>query len=191
MSPPLSRRKLLAIGSVTSASLLTGCQGFGNPARKDDSGSDDRENAFDSNKLEEGDNESLGLAYSRGSTSFQSDEGVHSGWVHIVSDGESADLTFDARFCDAVGEVKPILSRSGSDEYVLRFETGEGSSEKTSSGASDTGPTCNSGTRIVGGANVPSDWETLIVAADNREIQTVKRSGTMPELRPLPDPIQV
>ena len=48
---------------------------------------------------------------------------------------------------------------------------------------------CDTGTHIVGGANVPNDWETLTVAVNETDIQTVERSGTMPELRPLPDPI--
>lgn len=173
---------MLAFGSVVSVNFLTGCQGFTNPSGQNDS---------NSNKREERDNESLGLAYSRSSGSLQSGEEVHSGWIHIVSDGESADLTFDARFCGTVDEIEPILNQSGSNEYVLRFKTGEAVSKKTSSSTSDKEPICNSGTRIVGGANVPSDWGTLIVAVNNTEIQTIERSGTMPELRPLPDPIQV
>jgi hypothetical protein len=43
---------------------------------------------------------------------------------------------------------------------------------------------------LVGGANVPNDRETLTVAVNDVEIQQIERSGTMPELRPLPDPVR-
>jgi hypothetical protein len=133
--------------------------------------------------------ESLGLAYSKSRTSFPSEGETHSGWVHIVSDGESADLTFDVRLCSELGEIEPELTHSIANEFVLRFNASEFSSGTSSSRKTEESQ-CSSVTHLVGGANVPSDWETLTVAVNNIEIQTIERSGTMPELRPLPDPVR-
>ena len=165
---------MLAASSVVGVSTLVGCQGLSSPST---------ENTPDESS------DSLGLAYSESSSAYPSEEETHSGWVHIVSDGDSADLTFDVRFCRGLGDVEPELTRSIADEYVLRFDvSAEFSSETSSSGGTEAG--CHSVTRLVGGANVPSDWETLSVVVDNVKIQTIERSGTMPELRPLPDPVR-
>ena len=180
MSPPLSRRKVLAAGSIAGLSLLAGCQGWtssASPSRSDET------------KTDEG-GESLGLAHSKSQTSFPSEGEAHSGWVHIVSDGESADLTFDVRICDELGDVEPELTHSIANEFVLRFNVASGSSSGTSSSGQTEESHCSSVTRLVGGANVPSDWETLTVTVNNVEIQSIERTGTMPELRPLPDPVR-
>lgn len=179
MSPPLFRRKMLAVSSIAGISCLAGCQGMTNsvsPSTSDESETD-------------GSDESLGLAYSENRTSFPSEGEAHSGWVHIVSDGESADLTFDVRFCSELGEVEPELAHSTANEFVLRFDITSGFSSGTSSSRQFEESQCSSVTHLVGGANVPSDWETLTVTVNNTEIQTIERSGTVPELRPLPDPI--
>lgn len=180
MGPALSRRKVLSVGSIAGISCLAGCQGWTsavNPSTLDASEPDE-------------DEKSLGLAYSKSRGSFLSEEEAHSGWVHIVSDGESADLTFDVRFCTELGDVEPELTRSIASEVILRFNVTSGSS----GGSASTGATeethCDSGTHLIGGGNVPSDWETLTVMVNNVEIQTIERSGTMPELRPLPDPVR-
>lgn len=176
---PLSRRKMLAVSSIAGVSSLAGCQGMVNsvsPSTSDESGTDESD-------------ESLGLAYSESRTSFPSEGDAHSGWVHIVGDGESADLTFDVRLCSELGEVEPELARSIGNEFVLRFDVTSGFSSGTSSSWQTEESKCSSATHLVGGSNVPSDWETLTVAVNNTEIQTIERSGTMPELRPLPDPI--
>lgn len=180
MAPPVSRRTVLSVGSIAGLSFLAGCQGWANSASP--SGSDETE-------ISQGD-DSLGLAYSKGHTSFPSEEEAHSGWVHIVSDGDSADLTFDVRLCDELGEVEPKLTHSIGNEFVLRFNVTSGFSSGTSSSRTTKESQCSSVTHLVGGANVPSDWETLTVAVNNVEIQTIERSGTMPELRPLPDPVR-
>jgi hypothetical protein len=180
MGPPLSRRKVLAVCSVTSLSCLAGCQGWTSPVSSSTSDQSDPNEADDS----------LGLAYSKSRTSFPSEEEAHSGWVHIVSDGESADLTFDVRLCNELGDVKPELTHSIANEFVLRFNVTSGFSSGTSSNGTTEESQCSSVTHLVGGANVPSDWETLAVAVNNVEIQTIERSGTMPELRPLPDPVR-
>ena len=144
--------------------------------------------AADSNS--DGEQTSLGLAYSKSRASFPSEDDSHSGWVHIVSDGESADLTFDVRFCSALGEVKPELIHSNSNEFVLRFNVTAGVRSETSSSGQPKESQCSAVTHLVGGANVPSNWERLIVAVSTVEIQRVERSGTTPELRPLPDPVR-
>jgi hypothetical protein len=143
----------------------------------------------DESETDDGD-ESLGLAFSKSRTSFPSEGQAHSGWVHIVSDGESADLTFDVRLCSELGEVEPELTRSTANEFVLRFNVTSGFSSGTSSSAKTEESQCSSVTHLVGGANVPSNWETLTVSVNNIEIQTIERSGTMPELRSLPDPVR-
>lgn len=180
MSPPLSRRKVLAVSSIVGISSLAGCQGW--PRSEIPSTS----NQSDPN---EGD-DSLGLAFSKSRASFPSEEEAHSGWVHVVSDGESADLTFDVRLCNELGDVEPVLTHSIANEFVLRFNVTSGFSGETSSGGTTDESQCSSVTHLVGGANVPGDWETLTVAVNNVEIQTIERSGTMPELRPLPDPVR-
>lgn len=175
MSPPLSRRQVLAGSAITGISCLAGCHGrmsSATPRTSDESETDES-------------NESLGVAYAKSRTSFPSEEEAHSGWVHIVSDGESADLTFDVRLCRELGDVEPELTRSIANEFVLRFNVTSGF------GSGTTGESqCSSVTHLVGGANVPSEWETLTVAVNDVEIQTVERSGTMPELRTLPDPVR-
>lgn len=180
MSPPLSRRKVLAVSSIAGISCLAGCQGGTSSVSPSTS---------DGSETEEGD-DSLGLAYSQSRASFPSEGEAHSGWVHIVSDGESADLTFDVRLCDELGEIDPELTHSIANEFVLRFNVTSGFSSGTSPSEKTEESQCNSVTHLVGGANVPSDWETLIVAVNSVEIQTIERSGTLPELRPLPDPIR-
>jgi len=179
MNPPSSRRKVLA-STIAGISCLAGCQGRTSSVTPSTS---------DENETDEGD-ESLGLAYSKSRTPFPSEREAHSGWVHIVSDGESADLTFDARLCSEFGEVEPELTRSIANEVVLRFNVTSGFSSRTSSSGKTEESQCSSVTHLVGGANVPSDWETLTIAVNNVEIQTIERSGTMPELRPLPDPVR-
>mgnify|MGYP006277251795 FL=1 len=180
MRPPVSRRELLAVSSLAGASCLAGCQGWPTPKRA--------RTATDTDT--DGDDNSLGLAYSSSRASFPSEEDSHSGWVHIVSDGESADLTFDVRFCSALGEVEPELTHSTPNEFVLRFNVTAGFRSETSSSGQTEESQCSAVTHLVGGANVPSDWETLIVAVNGVEIQRIERSGTMPELRPLPDPVR-
>ncbi|WP_152529726.1 hypothetical protein [Candidatus Halobonum tyrrellensis] len=180
MSPPLSRRRLLTVGATAGVSSLSGClssvhsdwgaSGTGVPSDNPD--------------------HELGLAYSKSSGSFTDESESETGWVHIVSDGESADLTFDARLCDSLGGVTPSLSNSHSTEYVLDFATTSASTTTTSPTSSSADATCQSGTHLTGGANVPSDWETLVVTVDGTRIQSLERSGTMPELRSLPDPIR-
>lgn len=182
MSPPFSRRKMLALGSTTGISFLAGCQGLTAPFSRDTAAPQENEDE---------DNRTLGLAYSKTpNASFPSEDEVHSGWVHIVSDGESADLTFDVRFCSSVGDVEPKLSSSIGSEYILRFNVNAELSGKSLSGDSPDESTCGSVTRLTGGVNVPGEWETLLVSVNNTEIQSINRSGTMPELRPLPDPVQ-
>ncbi len=175
MSPPVSRRKVLAVSAIAGISCLAGCQGrtsSSTPSTSDESETDEGK-------------ESLGLTYSESRTSFPSEGEAHSGWVHIVSDGESADVTFDVRLCSELRDIEPELTRSIANEFVLRFNVTSGFSSGTT-GESQ----CSSVTHLVGGADVPSEWETLTVAVNNVEIQTVERSGTMPELRPLPDPVR-
>jgi len=165
---------MLAVGSVVGVISLAGCPALSSPPNE---------------KTPDESSDSLGLAYSESSSSYPSEEETHSGWVHIVSDGDSADLTFDIRFCSTLGDVEPELTHSMADEYALRFNvSAEFSSETPSS--TETKTRCTSVTRLVGGANVPSDWETLTVVVNDVDIQTVERSGTIPELRPLPDPIR-
>ena len=180
MSPPLSRRKVLAAASIVSFGSFAGCQGLMSSPNPDPS---------DESETDEG-TDSLGLAYSEGSSSFPSEGEAHSGWVHIVSDGESADLTFDVRLCSELGDVKPELTHSIANEYVLRFKVTAGFKSETTTSKTTAESPCSSVTHLVGGADVPSDWETLTVTVNNVEIQSIKRSGTMPELRPLPDPIR-
>lgn len=180
MSPPLSRREVLAGSSIAGISCLAGCQGW----TSSESPSTSEESETD------GGDESFGLAYSESSSSFPGQGAAHSGWVHIVSDGESADLTFDVRLCDELGEVEPALTRSVSNEFVLRFHVTSGFSNGTSTSGTTEESQCSSITHLVGGANVPDDWKTLTVAVNNVEIQTIERTGTMPELRSLPDPVR-
>lgn len=165
---------------MAGISLLAGCQDVLSPGSTKTPTDTEREDHSDS----------LGLSYSESQASLPSQQETHSGWVHIVSDGESADLTFDVRLCRTLGDVEPELTHAGGNEYVLRFivsadfENGGTPSTRTDD------PVCSSVTRLVGGANVPRDWDTLSVEVNDTEIQTIERSGTMPELRPLPDPVR-
>ena len=177
MRPPYARRDVLTTASAVGLGLLAGCQTMLSG-----------ENETSPSDTDSGD-QSLGLAYSQSQAAFPSDQETHSGWVHIVSDGESADLTFEVRFCRTLGDVKPELTHAGGDEYVLRFVV---SADFENGGAPSTETEesrCRSVTRLVGGGNVPRDWRTLLVEVNSTAIQTIERAGTVPELRPLPDPI--
>ena len=180
MSPPLTRRKVLAVGSIAGISILTGCQGSVKSPSLDVSDADEPDDRT----------ESLGVTYAKSRGPFPSEGETHSGWVHIVSDGQSADVTFDVRLCSALGEVEPELTRSIGNEYVLRFNVTVGFDTTTSASTTTEPASCSSVTHLVGGANVPSDWETLTVAVNSTAVQSIERSGTMPELRPLPDPVR-
>lgn len=175
MSLPLSRRRLLGVGALAGSALLSGCQALAD-LPPDESGDD-----------------SMAMAYSSARASYPTDGETHSGWVHIVSDGTSADLTFDARFCSAFGGIEPEVVEATPGRYVLRFEATADVAGVASVGAAEDprdGESCSSVTRIKGGANVPKDWETLRVTLDDVELQTIERSGTTAELRPLPDPVR-
>ena len=178
----MKRRNFIKVGSVATVMGLAGCQGLTEPFSRD---------TADPQEKEGKNNDTLGLAHSKSrDTSFPSEDESHSGWVHIVSDGESADLTFDVRLCSSLGDVEPELSSSIGNEYILRFNVSAELSGKSLSDGSTDESTCDSVTHLIGGANVPNDWETLLVYVNNTEIQSIEKSGTMPELRPLPDPVQ-
>lgn len=177
MSPSLSRRKFLAISSIAGVSSLAGCRGWTSSASPNPRETDE-------------DDEYLGIAYSESSSSFPSEGEAHSGWVHVVSDGESADLTFDVRLCEELGDVEPELVDRIGNEFVLRFTVTSEFGSETPSGGETEESQCDSVTHLRGGANVPNRWETLSVAVNDVEIQTIERSGTMAELRPLPDPVR-
>ncbi|GGN10451.1 hypothetical protein GCM10009021_07870 [Halarchaeum nitratireducens] len=181
MSPPLSRRETLALVSTTGVSVLSGCQGLTAPLSRYTADPQEQER----------DTETTALVYAKSSNaSFPRDDASSpSGWVHIVSDGESADLTFDVRLCSSLEDVEPEVIDSSGNEYVLRFEVSADLSGKSVSDESTGGSTCDSVTRLTGSTNVPSDWETISVRVNNTEVQPVEKSGTMPELRRLPDPI--
>ncbi len=182
MRPLLSRRKMLALVSTTSIGFLVGCQSLTAPFSRD---------AADPQEKEGKNNETPGIAYSKSpDSSFPSEEVSHSGWVHIVGDGESADLTFDVRLCSSLGNVEPELNNSIGNEYSLRFTVSAELSGKSLSDDSTGESTCDSVTHLVGGADVPNGWETLLVYVNDTEIQSIEKSGTMPELRSLPDPVQ-
>jgi len=179
MRPPHTRRGFLAAGASAAVVALAGCA---ESSESSTSTPSDRDRVT-------ANGESLGLAHTKSSASYPSDGEVHSGWVHIVSDGESADLTFDARFCESLGAVEPALLDATNDEYVLRFEVSGEFAGEAPTGTVEAS-SCSRVTRLVGGANVPSDWERLAVTVNDVEIQSVERSGTTPELRPLPDPMR-
>lgn len=174
MNTLLSRREALALLSTAGAGLLAGCQGTELSAPPGGESGGDEE-------------VSLG-SYSRSGWDHEDDPEEHD-WVHIVSDGASANLTFDARFCAALGAVEVDLRGSGGTEYELAFETdGEYGTATAADGTpSDVG--CDPGDYVVGGGNVPNDWDRLAVTVDGSEVAAIERSGTTPELRPLPAPI--
>jgi len=191
MNPSLSRRELIAYGSVSSIGVLAGCQELTGSDSRDTSSSPNRDQETPTtNQGSDSESGRLGLAFSQSRLSYPSESDIHSGWVHIVSDGESADLTFDARFCSGIGDVEPKLTNSFAQEYTLDFESSAVSDEKSVTTGSPDDSACSSVLRLVGGANVPRDWQTLVVSVNGATIQTIEKSGTMPEFRPLPDPIQ-
>jgi len=161
------RRQFLVLAGTASAVSLTGCQT--SSAQR----GNDPPNATDAR--------GLALAKSSGSAVSESDD-VHSGWVHAVADGETYDVTFDLRVCHGrETEVTADLSGGPTNEYVLSFDT---------TGSTDGETDCDYGTRIKGGGTLPTDFETLRVTANGRTLQTLDNEGTMPRLRPLPDPLE-
>lgn len=124
--------------------------------------------------------DTLGLSLSKSGPGELSDD-VHSGWVHLVAHGETYDVTFDARVCHRQqDEVEVEIYESDPDEYTLAFTTDGGTHSESD---------CDFGTRIKGGSTIPSDFELLAVSLNGETIQAVEKDGTLPTLRPLPDPI--
>ena len=171
------RRRFLTLGAVTGAGVLTGCNDAMFPSKQDTASAN---------------TESHGLSYATSSWSSPYEQEVHSGWVHIVADGDSFDLTYDVRLCEIGGEeVEPTLARTDPDEYTLALTLKPESSGEIDTEVSVSESECSYGTRITGGANVPNDWERLEVVIIGKHIRTIKREGTLPKIRPLPDPISV
>lgn len=159
-----SRRRILLLIGTAGVTSLAGCQS-NIPGQSDGTS---------------GTTDTLGLSLSKGGPSELSDD-VHSGWVHLVAHGESYDVTFDARVCHRLqDEVEVELSERTTGEYTLAFTTDGGTHSESN---------CDFGTRIKGGGTIPSDFELLAVTLNGEPVQTVEREGTLPTLRPLPDPI--
>lgn len=135
--------------------------------------------------------DSLGLAGANSGPGPLADgEDVHSGWVHVVAHGETYDVTFDARICHGVDERGTVdLTRDIANSYLLTFGTEASPETRSRAAPSDGGSDCDFGTRITGGGRIPTDFEELRVTAGSDTIQTVLEEGTMPIMRPLPDPI--
>lgn len=163
----IHRRQFLFLGGVTGMASLAGCQ-LSSARRGND-------------PPEDTDARGLALSKSRGSELSESDD-VHSGWVHVVADGETYDVTFDLRVCHGRQEEATVgLEQRVTNEYALEFET---------TGEADGESDCEYGTRITGGGTLPTEFEMLRVTANGRTLQTLENEGTMPRLRPLPDPLE-
>jgi hypothetical protein len=178
----IRRRRFLKFGGVASTVATAGCLasafGGGDTPGEESAGPTESKDAL-----------GLALAKSGPGSLAESDE-VHSGWVHVVAHGETYDVTFDVRVCHRRGEVVTIdLGHAIGGEYVLAIATGEATDTRKTTSDPDTGSGCDFGTRIKGGGRLPNDFETLRVTADGRTIQTVENEGTVPILRPLPDPV--
>lgn len=99
------------------------------------------------------------------------------GWVHLVADGESFDVTFDLAVAGANPSVS--LERTGPATYTLAVTASEW----------DTGGDCRSVRRVTGGGSVPSSFETLRVTVDGAQIAVFDDDTTMPRLQPVPTPL--
>ncbi|MFC5970559.1 hypothetical protein ACFPYI_04370 [Halomarina salina] len=192
------RRRVLALGATAISGLLAGCgssvgdepsttarsssENTGTASPPQTSASEPPASTTTSSR-----DERLPLVYSTSSGPFSKSATPNRGWVHIVADGESADLTFDARLCTSQS-VEVTLTNPVSTEYRLNVATESESSPVSSTPSSET-PTCGTGTHITGSANVPNDWEELPVTVNGYEIQRLERSGTTGRLWQLPDPI--
>lgn len=116
------------------------------------------------------------LVYSTSSGPFSESATPNRGWIHIVANEASADLTFDARLCTS-RSVEVTLTSLASSEYELNVATESESSQVSSTPTSEP-PACGIGTHITGSANVPNNGEELPVTVNGYEIQRVERSGT-------------
>lgn len=86
------------------------------------------------------------------------------------------------------GESADVMSRDVGRVVCLAFAVALIALAASSGTAEES--QCSSVTHLVGGANVPRDWETLTVTVNDVEIQQIERSGTMRELRSLPDQVR-
>lgn len=178
MSENTTRRTLLGVAGIAAVGGLAGCVGRSVKASQEQSETD-----TDGSGPKQ-------ISYAENTSPFPREGKVYSGWIHIVADGESADLTFDARFCSKLGDVSPVLVSSGGDEYILRFEVDAEVSGKSVATPEEGDRNCSQVKRISGGTNVPSEWDVLRVQVDGTTVLKVERAGTFPAWRPLPDPIQ-
>lgn len=194
----LPRRRLLALCVTVASGSLAGCgssldeqstERTPEPSENATASSTDssRTTAVESTESTTAPDDGLPITYSASRGSFSESDAPNSGWVHVVADGESADLTFDARLCTS-RSVEVILADPPASDYTLEFETDGGAKPVTTTPSADA-HRCGAGTHVVGGANLPSDWGELRVLVNGYEVRTVERSGTAPELRRLPDPI--
>lgn len=166
-----SRRRLLTLAGTTSLAALAGCLGSGlgrgNKSRDDPDTPDGISR--------------LGAVSKAGPSEFSDSDDVHAGWVHTVAHGETYDLTFDVRVCHGRQDAVEVdLSGGRTGEYALSFET---------DGGTPTESNCGFGTRVTGSGLLPTDFESLTVDANGETLRTMQRDGTLPSLRPLPDPI--
>lgn len=175
------RRRVLALGVVVGSVGTSGCL-TAMSAGGDESGDDGTAGTNNA------DVRSLTLSKSGPGTLADASD-VHSGWVHVVAHGETYDVTFDVRIShDRTEEAEVSLRGFPGGEYDLELATSE-ASETPKLAKPDAGGR-QFGTRITGSGTLPIDFESLRVTANGETLRTVENEGTMPVMRPLPDPVE-
>lgn len=173
------RRRFLAFATSTGTLGVAGCLTL----FRNDTPGDDATGA------QETDTRPLTLSKSGPSDLAESSE-VYSGWVHVVAHGETYDLTFDVRLCHERGEEVAVnLHGLSGGDYDLDFDTTGSTETRKTPTDSNAVSHCGFGTRITGSGTLPQDFQSLRVTANGRTLQTLENEGTMPVMRPLPDPI--
>lgn len=171
----MDRRSFLTAGTIGGSIALSGCLA-------------QLPTATDSTRSRSTGDPALSVVKATGS--LADSEAVHSGWAHLVADGDGYDMTFDARIChgpDVGVDASLADTGAGTFEVALSKTSPTVDSEASTSQTDRSG--CGRGTRIRGSATLPTDLHTLTFTAGGRQVLDFEKEGTVGEMRPLPDPI--
>lgn len=125
----------------------------------------------------------------KGTGELADSEDVHSGWIHLVRDGERYDFTFDVRVTHGPKtNARVNLSQNGSGTYELSLIGVEEQSDQSMS-AKPNSESQDYGTRIRGSASLAGSLDLLTVVSQNEELVKLDKQGGVGEMRQLPDPV--
>lgn len=127
--------------------------------------------------------QSTGLGYSSSSGCFEEIHRDHSGWIYSGNSEVSFNVVF--RHSRATS-IKPRIKSEGAGNYRINISI----ESQNPASSEESGGNCPRGTKIEGGAALPTDHEKIEFAVNSDVLVSIKRRDTTPEVRTLPNPIE-